>query len=368
MTSRRKRSILLDEPNVGEAEKRYLAKAVDTGYVSTVGPFVGQFERIFARYCGTANAVSTQSGTAALQVSLYELGIGAGDEVIVPVLTFVASVNPVIHAGAKPVFVDVDPATWNMDVRQVEKAITKKTKAIMPVHLYGNPCEMDALLFLARQNKLAVIEDATESLGASYRGRPTGTLGDFGCFSFNGNKIITTGGGGMIVGRDAGKVRHIKFLVNQARDERDGFFHSEPGFNYRMTNIEAALGLAQMGRLGFFLKKKRLFNAIYREELKKVKRLRFQQESPGARGSCWITSVVWEGGRVADLQKDLKERGIPTRRIFRPVTAFPYCSSYTPKKFPEATAVYEQGICLPSSTINSAEDIGYVCSVLKELL
>jgi len=207
--------IELDAPNVGELEKRYLERCINAGFVSTYGPFVPEFEEKFAKYLGAKKAVSTQSGTSALRVSLYELGIKPGDEVIVPVLTFVATVNPVMYLGATPVFVDVDPNTWNIDPAEVRKVITPKTKAIIPVHLYGNPCEMDELVYISEKYGIPIVEDATESLGATFNGKYTGTFGKFGCFRFNGNKIITTGGG-MVVTDDE-EAKYIKFLVNQAK-------------------------------------------------------------------------------------------------------------------------------------------------------
>jgi len=206
-------------------------------------------------------------------MALYEVGIGPGDEVIVPVLTFVATVNPIKYVGATPVFVDVDIHTWNIDPAKIEENITKKTKAIIPVHLYGNPCNMDEITKIAYKHNLYVIEDATESLGAKHKGVHTGTLGDLGCFSFNGNKVITTGGGGMVIGNNEKHLAHIKFLVNQARDESKGYYYPEIGFNYRMTNLEAAVGLAQFKRLNDFLVKKRTFNMIYRDELKSCKEI-----------------------------------------------------------------------------------------------
>ena len=249
------KKIHLDTPNIGMPEKKYLNRAIDSGYVSTIGPFVPEFETRFAKYLGVKDAVSTQSGTAAIHMALHELGVGRGDEVIVPALTFVATVNPIVYVGAKPIFVDVDIKTWTISPEEITKKITKRTKAIIPVHSYGNPCNIEKIIKIAHEHDIFVVEDATESLGARFKGKHTGTWGDFGCFSFNGNKLITTGGGGMVVGNNKKKLGHIKFLINQARDESKGYFHPEVGFNYRMTNIEAALGLAQMGRLEGFLKK-----------------------------------------------------------------------------------------------------------------
>jgi perosamine synthetase len=360
--------IFLDKPNLGPAEKRSLARAIDDGYVSTVGPFVGKFEEGFARVLGAPRAVATQSGTAALQMALHEAGIGAGHEVIVPVLTFVASVNPILHAGARPVFVDVDPTTWTMDPHETARAVTRRTRGIMPVHLFGNPCDMAPILELAQRKGLTVIEDATESLGAFYRGRATGTLGDFGCFSFNGNKVITTGGGGMIVGKKLSRLNHIKFLVNQGRDDREGFYHSEAGFNYRMTNLEASLGLAQVGRLPEFLAKKRRFLEIYQSALSDKSTVRFQVEPSGGKSSWWMTAIRWSGGRMNVLRKALAKEGIPTRGLFTPVNRFPFLARYARRSFPVADRLFSEGVCLPSSTVNTARDVQRVASVLEKLL
>ena len=363
------RQIFLDAPNIGEREKEFLNKAVDSGFVSTVGPFVPEFEKRFAQYIEMPAAVSSQSGTAALHVTLYELGIGPGDEVIVPALTFVATVNPVVYVGAQPVFVDVESRTWDIDPVEIERAVTKKTKAIIPVHLYGNPCNMDEIMRIAKDNDLSVIEDATESLGAKYKDRFTGTFGDFGCFSFNGNKIMTTGGGGMVTGRSQERMARIKFLVNQARDEERGYYHSEIGFNYRMTNLEAALGLAQMDRLDDFLGKKRAFNKIYRQELAELDSVGFQEEYEGAESSCWLSCITFRKDvDISAIQTGLREKGIPSRRLFMPVTEFPPYKASRKSELKNTYNIYEKSLCLPSSTLNREDAINYTCSALKDYL
>ena len=317
---------------------------------------------------GVKKAVAVQSGTAAIHIALYKLGIGPGDEVIVPALTFVATINPVVYVGAKPVFVDVDLETWNIDPEKIEEVITERTKAIIPVHLYGNPCNMDEIMSIARKYNLYVIEDATESLGAKYKGRFTGTFGNLGCFSFNGNKLITTGGGGMVVGEDEKRLEHIKFLVNQARDSSRGYYHPEVGFNYRMTNIEAALGLAQMERLKEFLEKKRSFNKIYQEELSKAGVI-FQKELDGAESSWWLTCVMIEKKvDIGALQKELLKEGIQTRRIFTPIVEFPMYRDEQRERYKNSYEIYERGLCLPSSCLNSEEDVYFVCKKLREIL
>lgn len=363
------KEIYLDAPNVGRLEKKYLDKAIDTGYVSTIGPYVPEFEEKFAKYIGVKKAVSTQSGTAALHIALHELKIGPGSEVIIPALTFIATVNPVMYVGATPVFADVDIKTWNINPREIEKNITEKTKAIIPVHLYGNPCNMDEILEIAKRRNIYVIEDATESLGALYNAEHTGTFGDFGCFSFNGNKVLTTGGGGMVVGDNRERLEHIKFLVNQARDASNGYYHPEVGFNYRMTNLEAALGLAQMERLNEFLRKKAEFYTIYKEEFNGLDSISFQEEGEKSKSSWWLICVTFDKKiDITRLQKELKNKGVPTRRIFMPLTEFPPYQNYKKGNYENSYQIYKKGLCLPASILNSKEDIYYTCKILKEHL
>jgi len=360
---------LLDDPNLGDLEKKYLSEAIDSNFVSIVGPFVNEFEEKFAQYVGSGRAVSTQSGTAALHMILYELGIGERDEVIVPSFTFIATINPILYVGAKPVIVDMDPITWNIDPQEIKKAITKKTKAIIPVHVYGSVCNIEEIMKIARENNLFVIEDATESLGATYKNKQTGSFGDFGFFSFNGNKLITTGGGGMIISNNNEKIEHIKFLVNQARDTSRGYYHPELGFNYRMTNIEASLGLAQLERIGYFLEKKNIFQEIYQEEFRNASFIKLQQTSENSVGSWWLTSISIDkiDIDILDLQIKLRDKGIFTRRVFMPAGEMPYLKDYS-RPCPNAYKIYKKGICLPSSTLNEKKDIRKTASIIKEVL
>ncbi len=363
------KEILLDAPNLGELEKKYLVECIDSTFVSSVGENIDIFENKFAQYLKAKRAVSTQSGTAALHLALYELGIGPGDEVIVPVITFVATVNPIKYVGATPVFVDVDPETWNIDPKEIENHITEKTKAIIPVHLYGNPCDMDKIMEISKKHNIPVIEDATESLGATYKGQFTGTFGELNAFSFNGNKIMTTGGGGMIVTNDNKKADHLKFLVNQARDSSKGYYHPEIGFNYRMTNLEASLGLAQFERLPEFLSKKRKFAEIYKEGFKNNDKIIFQKSYVGAESSYWLPSIKIESNKsIPEIQNELKEQGIPTRRIFMPIVEFPPYKEYKKEEYKNAYEIYEKGLNLPGSTVNNYEQIEYVVKKLKEMI
>lgn len=360
--------LLLDAPNLGEREKVKLIECMDSTYVSTAGPFVPEFEKKFARYLDAPAAVAVQSGTAAIHIVLAELGIGPGDEVIVPALSFVASVNPVLYTGASPVLVDVDPGTWTLDIRKVEEAVTVHTKAIIPVHLYGNPCDMDALRELCEDHGIAIVEDATESLGGTWRGQSTGTLGEFGCFSFNGNKLITTGGGGMVVAREPERMKHIKFLVNQARDGSKGYYHPELGYNYRMTNLEASLGLAQLERIDEFLAVKRRFARIYHEVLDGLPGVALQKEPPGGESAWWLPSVTVGYVAIPELQELLRERGVPTRRVFSPLHTFPYLKQHVPSPCPNAEHIYEHGLNLPASTVNDEESVRRAAEVIREVL
>ncbi len=360
---------MLDDPNLGSLEKKYILEAIDSNFVSTIGPFVNEFEEKFASYIGSKKAVSTQSGTAALHIILYELGIGKGDEVIVPSFTFIASINPILYVGATPVIVDMDPVTWNINPEEIKKAISKKTKAIIPVHVYGSVSNIGEIINIARERGIYVIEDATESLGATYKNKQTGSFGDFGFFSFNGNKLITTGGGGMIVSDNVERIDHIKFIINQARDSSRGYYHPELGFNYRMTNIEAALGLAQLERINLFLEKKSVFRTIYQNVFRDLPFIKFQQAEENAIGSWWLTAILidMENIIIDDIQIMLKEKGVPTRKVFMLASEMPYLKSYS-RPCPNAYEVFKKGMCLPSSTLNTVENIKEAASIIKEVL
>ena len=364
--------IYLDTPNLGELEKWCIDQCIESSFVSTYGPFVPSFEKKFGAFLDNSKAVSLQSGTAGLHMALYELGIGEGDEVILPVLTFIATANAVRYVGAIPVFVDVDPLTWNMDPTLVEEAITERTRAVIPVHLFGNPCAMDEIVSIAKRHNLFIIEDATESLGSKFKGKYTGTFGDFGIFSFNGNKVITTGGGGMIIGCDEDRINHIRLLVNQARAEENDYFHKEIGFNYRMTNLEASLGIAQLERLPEFIEKKKSYYSIYRRHLANAHGLSMQLAYPDSETVWWLTSILMNtediGQRIPDIQERLKEFGIPSRRVFTPVVEFPPYLEKNRHKYANAYHIFENGLNLPSSTLNSDENIEFTANVLNCLL
>lgn len=362
--------IPLDAPWLGKLERDYVLRAVESGYVSSAGPLVVEFEERFAAYVGTRHAVATVNGTSSLHLALRLLGIGDGDEVIVPALTFIATVNPVTYVGAKPVVVDVDPFTWNISAEALEAAVTERTKAIIVVHLYGNPADMDVIMKVARKYRLAVVEDATEALGATYKGQMAGTFGHVGVFSFNGNKIITTGGGGMLVTNDPQLARRARILVNQGRDpEEIEYSHEEIGYNYRLTNLQAALGLAQLERLPEFLATKRQNAAIYRKELGDVEGLHWQQETSGAQSNGWLFSIWIDenkfGGDRHSVMQRLKSRGIQVRPLFKPIPEQPCYADFSFAPCPVASRIYGGGLSLPSASFLTADEILYVCSALK---
>lgn len=356
-------SIYLDDPNIDIHDMVAVQKTLCDKNISTVGDQRGEFEKAISAYLGgNVHCIATNSGTSAIFSALKVLDIGPGDEVIIPATTFVATMNAVTMTGARPVIVDIDPNTWNIDPAEIEKAITIKTKAIVVVHLYGNPCDMDAITDIAYIHDLFVIEDACQSLGATYKGKQTGTIGRIGCFSFNRNKIITTGGGGMLVAWYPEDIDKARKFINQGRD-KDGNVAGH-GFNFGMVNQNAALGLSQMERLSEFLENKNAFNDVYYKMLEEwiahriIKMQFFHKESSP---SFWFTAVKINTDNlrtpIAQLKYELEARGIPTRRIFKPLA-----------DLPNARELYEKGLCLPSSTLNTLDDVEYVAMTLLEVL
>jgi perosamine synthetase len=345
--------IPLSEPSLGEQEAAYLNQCIQENWVSSKGRFVREFETLFASIHDHDQAVSTNTGTAALHLALLHLGVGPGDEVLVPALTFAASANVIRYVGATPVFVDVDPDTYTFDPGMARALVTTRTRAIVVVHLYGHPADMDAIAAIAGAHGLAVIEDATEALGSRYRGRLCGTLGDFGCFSFNGNKVITTGGGGMVLARDPAALDHVRHLSLQARvpGSRE-YLHDEIGFNYTLSNLQAAVGLAQLERLDELVARKRALAVRYRERLAGAIGLRFSVEEPWAHSNYWLMSVLVDeaefGRSRGDVIDALGAARIDARPFFTPLPALPpYAGG--PGAFPIAERLHDRGVSIPSS-------------------
>lgn len=366
-------------------EWAYVKECLDTGWVSSVGPFVDRFEREVASYLGASHAVATTSGTAALHVALLVAGVRSDDEVLVPALTFIAPANAVRYVGAWPVVVDVEPEYWQMDPRRVDAFLRqecevrhgllrnrrtgRRVAALLPVHVLGHPCDMDPLITLAREFGLRVIEDATESLGARYRGQPTGLLGDIGCLSFNGNKLITTGGGGMIVTNDAAWAAKAKYLTTQAKDDPVEYIHREIGYNYRLTNVQAAIGCAQLERVADYVAAKRRIASMYAQRLSGIPGLKTMKEALWAESAWWLFTVLVDpdtyGMSSRHLMGVLGAAGIQTRPLWQPLNRSPVYAGAPGGDCPVAERVHAQALSLPSSIALSAEDQQRVIEIIR---
>lgn len=355
--------IPLSEPQVGEREAEYLRQCVAENWVASKGRFVREFEDRFAAVHGHEHAVSASSGTAALHLACLALGLGPGDEVLVPALTFAASAWPVRYTGATPVFVDVEPATFNLSADAAAAAITERTRAILVVHLYGHPADMDAIGELARRHDLAIVEDATEALGSRHHGRLCGTLGDIGCFSFNGNKVITAGGGGMVLARDEDHLDRMRHLSLQSREPGSAeYHHDELGFNYTLSNLQAAVGLAQLERLGDLLARRRELAARYERALHGALGLTFTAEPQWAHANYWLMSVLTDPGASRDrhqLMADLAAVNIEARPFFTPLPHIgAFAAEHAGAEIPVAVDLHHRGVSIPSSASmdDSAQD------------
>lgn len=356
-------------PEIRGNEWKYIKECLDTNWVSSAGLFVDRFEKEFSRHLNAKKAITTSNGTTALFLALKVLGIGEGDEVIVPSLTFIAPVNTIRYVGAEPVFVDVSRGTYVMDVDKVEELITPKTKAILPVHLYGHPVDMGKLLEIAKKYNLYIIEDATESLGALYKDKHVGTIGDIGCFSFNGNKLITTGAGGMLVTNNEELGDKGKFLSTQAKitNENKSFYHPEIGYNFRMPNILAAMGCAQLEKLDEYIKIKRENAAYYNELLKDIKGITLPVEKEWAKNVYWLYSIVIEdeyGVSRDDLIKILATNRIESRPFFMPIHKMPPYRNCRTGDLSVTEELSRKGLNLPSSVGLSKREIEKVCEII----
>ena len=331
------------EPDIGKEELENVVEAVRSGWISGKGGFVEEFEERFAKYCGVRYGVATNSGTTALHLALAALGVGPGDEVIVPDLTFAATINAVIYTGAKPVLVDVHPDYWCMDPDEVEKVITRRTKAIIPVHLYGHPCDMDPIMELAEKYGLFVVEDAAEAHGAEYKGKKVGSFGHVSCFSFYGNKIITTGEGGMCVTDDEELAERMRLLRGHGMREEKRYWHDVVGYSYYMTNLQAAIGVAQLKKIDRFIERKRHIARLYAEELSTINGITLHPEMPWAKCVYWLYSILIDRMRVGVgrdyLMKQLEREGIETRPFFYSLHDMPPYKNFTRGSYPVSTVL-----------------------------
>jgi len=355
-------------PWLSDSVRRYVLDCVESGWISSLGEYVGRFERDFAAFCEAGHGVATSNGTTALHLCLVTLGIGPGDEVLVPDMTFVSTANVVRYTGATPVLVDADPRTWGMDPEDARRKLTGRTRAIIPVHLYGHPVDMDPILALGAAHGVDVVEDAAEAHGARYKGRRVGALGRIGAFSFYGNKIITTGEGGMVVTNDPKLAERAAFLRDHAMDPRRRYYHPEIGFNYRMTNIQAAIGCAQLEQADRILARRKEIAAAYASGLAGIAGLTPPPAEAWAESVHWMYSVLVEPAFGLDreaVRTALRARGIDSRPFFVPLHELPpYRVEAT---FPVATALGKTGMNLPSGTGLLPHEIATVCDAVREL-
>lgn len=357
-------------PDLGGNEERYVVDAIRSSWISSTGPYVERFEREFAEFAGTRAAVSVANGTVALHLALLALEVQPGDEVIVPSLTFVATANAVRYVGAEPVFVDVDPGTWTIDPSAVEAAITPRTVGVIAVHLYGHPANMDELNGIASRHHLWVVEDAAEAHGATYKGRPAGSLGTIATFSFYGNKIITSGEGGALTVDDPELERRIRLLRGQGMDPQRRYFFPVVGHNFRLTNVACALLCAQLERVEVFMARRADLATLYRHLLRRVPGIGTQPSAAWATPANWLVSTVVDqslfGISRDELSAALEGVGVETRPFFQPLHRLPpYLGQRGSKRdLPVTDRLASSGLNLPTSTTMSDEDVVRVTSAI----
>jgi perosamine synthetase len=367
-------TIPVNEPLLTEADYASVMDALRSGWISGAGPAIEQFESRWAAYCDRKHGIAVANGTVALQVAIALLDLQPGDEVILPTFTIISCATPIVLAGAVPVLVDSDPRTWTMDVGQVEARITPRTRAVMPVHIYGHPVDMDPLLELARRYKLAIVEDAAEAHGAEYRGRRAGGFGTSSCFSFYANKLITTGEGGMLLVDDDGLAERARRMRNLAFQPGRRFLHSEIGFNLRLTNLQAALGVTQIERIEDVVARKRRMGQAYTTRLSELPGLELQVQQPWAKSVFWMYGVVLReatGLDAAEFARRLAGLGVETRPFFLGMHEQPVLRErglFAGESYPVAERIARQGLYLPSGLGLDEAQIDRVCAAVREVL
>jgi len=366
--------IPVNQPKLDGREKELLADCIRSGWISSDGPFVTEFERKFSDYIGTKHGVAVCNGTAALETALFAAGIGKGDEVIMPSFTIISCALAAVRLGAIPVLVDAEPQTWNMDVSQIESRISRKTKAIMPVHIYGHPVDMGLLLEIARKHKLVVVEDAAEAHGAEYKGCKCGALGHISAWSFYANKIITTGEGGMVLTSNPEMAKRAQYYRNLYFRAEKRFYHTDLGYNFRMTNLQAAVGVAQMERIEKFVRIKRRLGEYYRNCLIKFKGIKTQTEKPWAKMVYWMYCIELDkslGLKARDIMDGLAKKGIATRPFFIGLHQQPALRKlglFKREKYPVTERISRQGLYLPSGLAITKKQIDQVVAALAEIM
>ena len=373
-------------PEIRGNEWAYIQECLDTNWVSSAGSFVDRFEEAMAKFVGADFAVATINGTAALHIALLIAGVEPGDEVLVSALTFIAPANAVRYAGAWPVFIDAEPSYWQMDPQKVaaflrnecrwndgvpvNKSTGRPVKAILPVHILGHPCDMDPIVEIARDYGLKIVEDATESLGARYRGRMVGHIGDVACFSFNGNKLITTGGGGMIVTDNQEWADRASYLTTQAKDDPVEYIHNEIGYNYRLSNIQAAMGVAQLEQIDEFLESKRAIARAYEKGLANLELVTLMPAQPDTEPVYWLYTALLEPGITLEQRqqvvRNLESHGVNARPLWRPISSLPPYAECQAFQIEHAPGLYRRAVSLPSSVGLTGEEVEKVVAAVKE--
>ena len=363
-------SIPISQPNLGALERKYLMDAFDSGWISSIGRYIDEFEKAFAAYCGVSHAVAVSNGTVALHLALEALGIGPGDEVVVPDLTFVSTANVVRHAGAAAVLVDVERETMCMDPVAFERAITPRTKAVIPVHLYGHPADMQRISAVAERHGIKVIEDAAEAHGAEIEGKRVGSFGYCAAFSFYGNKLITTGEGGMILAEDGDFAARLRILRDHGMSKTKKYWHTEVGYNYRMTNMQAAIGLAQVQRADELIAGRMAVIDRYRARLDGLRGVALNPCKVGCKNTYWMLCLScdrWDEAARDGFMAEMKQRGVDTRPFFYPISDMPmYEEGAAPT--PVTHELSYRGLNLPSFVGISDEAIDYICDQVKNIL
>jgi len=365
-----RKKIPIAEPDLKGNELKYVTKCIRTNWISSNGSYVPEFGEKFAKYCGVKHGIPVSNGTVALHLALLAFDIGPGDEVLIPGLTFAATANAVLYVGAKPVFLEVDRFNWCLDPKGIEKKISKRTKAIIPVHLYGHPVNMPAIMKIARKYKIFVIEDAAEAHGALVNGKKVGSFGEMSCFSFFGNKTITTGEGGMVVTNDKKLAEKVKYLRDGARDRAVSlYYHAQLGYNYALTNLQAAVGLAQLERINKFISRKRKIAEVYKKTFKGFDKIEFSPEEKWARSTYWMSSIVLTDKSKASRDRlihRLSEANIETRPFFYPIYKLPYINHKI--RLPVVDYLASNGLNLPSGVTLTEKEALYVARTVMNIL
>jgi len=366
------KKIYLSSPHMSDEgyEMQYIQEAFDTNWIAPLGKNVNEFEKEFAVRIGAKSAAALSSGTAAIHMALKAAGVGDGDIVFCPTFTFSATANPIIYQNAIPVFIDSDYKTWNIDPDALETAFKKypNVKAVLVVHLYGLSADMNKITGLCKEHNVPLIEDAAESLGTKYKGKHTGTFGNYGIFSFNGNKIITTSGGGMLISDNEERIAKVRFWATQARDPARHYQHSELGYNYRMSNIVAGIGRGQLKVLDQRIEKKKYIFEFYRKELDGLSGVEFMPINNWNEPNYWLSCITLSGKiKPLDIMEALEKEDIETRPIWKPMHMQPYFEKYDFIGEDTSGRIFEKGVCLPSDTKMTDEDMNKVCEIIKKL-